>query len=163
LSYRIYLIAACLCMIVATGSGQERGEVGIGFVVGDPTGFSWKVRLRGGNAIDGVVGFSPFDRFRLHADYLWDSRPFNEKNLSLYYGPGIAFGFGRTEYVVISNRNGLLLRNEELGFAIRGLFGISYLIRRSPVEVYFELAPLIIFTPGTGSGLDVGFGARLYP
>ena len=134
---------------------------GLGFVFGEPTGIAWKYHINNINAIDGVIGFSPYDRFRVNIDYLWQSHPFSEERLALHYGPGVAFGFGRTDYVVY-NRNGYFLRNENLGFGVRGVAGITYLIKNTPLDIFFELAPVIIFTPTTGSGIDVGFGGRVY-
>ena len=157
----VFLLVTIACF--STTFGQPRGNFGVGFVFGDPTGFAWKFRLSGENALDGVVGFSPFDRFRLHVDYLWETEPFTERHLSLHYGPGAVFGFGRTEYVVYNSRNGYFLRSEAVGFGVRGVIGITYLVKKTPIDVFFEMAPLIIFAPHTGTGIDISFGGRFYP
>jgi len=160
---RWILFLFAMIMSLSMSFSQPRGNFGIGFVFGDPTGFAWKYRLENTNSVDGVIGFSPFDRFRLHVDYLWESRPFSERNLSLHYGPGAVVGFGRTQYIVYNSGNGYFLRNEEVGFGLRGVIGITYLVKRTPLDVFFEIAPLIVFAPHTGSGIDLSFGGRFYP
>jgi hypothetical protein len=163
----LFLGACILVLLCGVACGQQQYQppqyhsLGMGFVFGEPTGIAWKYRLNTVNSIDGVIGFSPYDRFRLNLDYLWQSHPFNEQRLALHYGPGVAFGFGRTNYIVY-NRNGYFLRNEDIGLGIRGVAGVNYLIKNTPLDVFFELAPVVIFTPATGSGIDVGFGGRVY-
>lgn len=142
---------------------DAQGRLGIGFVVGEPTGFSWKYKLSTTNAFDGAIGFSPFDRFRVNVDYLWISRPFDEQHLVLHYGLGGAVGFGRTEYVTIKRGNDYVVRHRELGIGMRGIIGLDYEIPRSPVELFFEFGPLLIFAPDAGVGVDVGLGVRFYP
>ena len=154
------LICAFCAMIICHGTVPAQGKFGAGFVFGDPTGISWKYRINRTNAVDGAIGFSPFDRFRMHADYLWHSYPFHNENLALHYGMGAAIGFGRTEYYVVRGRNALLFRDDEPGFAARGVFGLTYQIPRSPLETFVEVAPLFIFTSPAGLGLDAGLGLR---
>lgn len=148
--------------MVASPPAHAQGRFGFGFILGEPTGLSWKYRMDRANALDGAIGFSPYDRFRVHVDYLWNARPFSDPNFSLHYGLGAAFGFGRTEYVARKGKD-YFIRSQDLGFGLRAPFGIDYLIPRSPVELFFELAPIFIFAPGTGVGIDFGLGVRFYP
>jgi hypothetical protein len=157
------LAVVVIVTVMAESSTCAQGRFGIGFVVGEPTGVSWKYRMDNGRAVDGALGFSPFDRYRVHVDYLWHSLPFNERNLQLHYGIGGAIGFGRTEYVVISGRRAYLFRNQDVGLGVRGVVGLTYNIPRSPLDVFVELAPMMILAPGTGLGFDGGLGVRIYP
>ena len=144
----------------STQYAQPQGNFGLGAVIGEPTGIAWKYRINSVNALDGAIGFSPYNAYRVHVDYLWQSHPFDEYNLAMHYGAGVAFGSGRTTYY--SNNGGVLFRNQEVGFGLRGVIGLNYLIKRSPVDLFFELAPLIVLTPNSTSGIDLGFGARVY-
>lgn len=162
----IVRILACVvvALIMISPGAAAQGKFGFGFIVGEPTGIAWKYRINQTNAIDGAIGFSPYDRYRFHIDYLWHSYPFSEQNLALHYGVGAAMGFGRTEYVVVDRRNTYFLRSRELGFGARGVLGLTYAIPRSPVDLFFEMAPIFIFTPDPpGAGIDVGLGVRVYP
>ena len=141
---------------------RAQGKFGLGLIVGDPTGFSWKYRM-GLNALDGAVGFSPVDNFRVHVDYLWVAHPFTEQHLSLTYAVGLAAGFGRTEEIETRNGDTFFSRDEPTGAGIRGPIGLNYMIPRSPVELTLELAPILIFSPDGGFGFDGGFAVRFYP
>ena len=154
-----FLTVSILMFLFSVPAGAQ-GRFGAGFVFGEPTGIAWKYRINQVNAIDGAIGFSPFDRYRIHVDYLWHSFPFRDQNLSLHYGIGAATGFGRTDYIVVSGKRTYVLRNQEIGLGARAVTGLTYLIPKTPLDLFFELAPLIIFNPGTGMGIDVGFGGR---
>jgi len=153
------LVATCLL----AHDGCAQGRLGFGLVLGEPTGVAWKYRIDHVHAVDGAIGFSPFDNPRINIDYLWHSHPFDESLLALHYGIGAAFGFGRTDVVLVRGNNGTLFQREELGFGMRGVLGLTYTIPRSPLDVFFEMAPILVFTPGTGMGIDIGLGARVYP
>jgi len=152
-----------ITFVATTTTLRAQGKFGAGIVFGEPTGFAWKYRISDRNAVDGAIGFSPYDRYRINVDYLWQSYPFQEPRLSLHYGPGAALGFGRTNYVLIGENNRYVFRSQELGFGIRGVVGMTYLVPKSPMDLFFEVAPVMILARGTGMGVDVGFGARFYP
>jgi hypothetical protein len=155
------VILLVLPLIFPVAPLRAQGRFGFGLVIGEPTGLTWKYRMSHENAIDGVVGFSPADRFRIHADYLWSSHPFVDASFSLHYGAGAALGFASSTY--FPSRDGYFVRTVDLGFAARVPVGIDYAIPRSPVELYFELAPLVILSPSAGVGIDAGIGVRVYP
>jgi hypothetical protein len=161
---RIFLLLiVALSLTAANVPTHAQNRVGIGFIFGDPTGFSWRYKLDSDNALGGVLGFSPFDRFRFHVDYLWISRPFDEPNLSLSYGVGAAVGFGRAEYIEGRGRFLYITRDVSTGFGIRTVIGLNYMIPRSPVELGLEAAPIIIVAPRGGVGVDGGVAVRFYP
>ncbi len=164
---RTSTIIACgvlLGLVLFTpGQAPAQGRFGFGVVFGEPTGVAWKYKMANSNAIAGAIGVSPSSRFRIHADYLWHASPFSVSALEIHYGLGAAFGFGRTDFVYSYADGGYILRRSDLGFGIRTVGGLTYSIPRSPVDLYFELAPLFIFAPGTDVGIDIGLGARFYP
>lgn len=160
------MVITSLIMLILAVSYQPlkaQGNLGIGFVVGEPTGIAWKYRMNDYNAIDGAIGFSPYDRYRFHVDYLWHSGPFEERELLLHYGIGAAVGFGRTEYIVTEGRRRYFFRNDDVGLGMRGVVGLTYKVRRSPIDLFVEAAPLLILSPGSGFGVDAGLGIRFYP
>ena len=156
----IILLVFC-CMAYSQQQQQPgSGRLGAGVIFGEPTGIAWKYQINQTNAVDGSIGFSPNDRYRVNIDYLWQAHPFSERNLGLHYGAGAAFGFGRTDYVVYSG--GYFYREREVGFGVRGVVGLNYMIPRSPVDLFMEVAPVVVLTPASNSGIDAGFGARFY-
>jgi hypothetical protein len=157
------LLLPILALLLCVGELlHAQGKFGAGFIFGEPTGISWNYRLSRENAIDGAIGFSPFDRYRIHVDYLWRATPFRDERVGLHYGLGAVAGFGSTHYVTYQGRYSYILRDEEIGFAARVPVGLSYQFPRSPVELVVELAPMVIFAPVSGVGVDAGLGARFY-
>jgi hypothetical protein len=146
-------------MIAVTGLARTQGKFGVGLIVGEPTGVAWKYRISGANAVDGAIGLSPGDRARFHVDYLWEKHSFQEENLSLHYGAGCG-GF-----TVSRSRGGdtYVFVRRDLGFAFRGIVGLTYMFPRSPFDAFIEIAPLLIVSPASGMGIDAALGVRLYP
>jgi hypothetical protein len=150
-------------MITLTSSARTQGKFGVGVIVGEPTGVAWKYRISGENAVDGAIGLSPGDRLRFHVDYLWQKHSFQAQGLLLHYGAGVAFGTGGSRYLALSRGDTYVLHQEDLGFAVRGVVGLTYEIPRSPFDVFLEIAPLLILSPASGIGIDAGLGVRIYP
>ena len=126
-------------------------NVGIGFIVGEPTGLSVKSWTGGGNAFDlGLAwSFGRYDAVNIHADYLWHNYSafgdVDSGELALYYGIG-----GR---LVLSN-------DSQIGARVP--VGINYLLEDSPIGLFFEVAPVLNVAPGTDFDVDGGIGVRFY-
>ena len=153
----LLLIPLAICL---STDAHAQGKFGVGLVFGEPTGFAWKYRINEINALDGAVGVSQRDRYRFHVDYLWQTHPFNEPRLMLHYGPGLAVGGGTSYYYYTDH--GYFLHSEEVGFGVRGDVGLDYQIKKTPLELFFEVAPMVIMAPAMGSGVDLGFGGRFF-
>ena len=75
-AFRTVILGLLLLSAGNPGFAQNRGGTfGFGFILGEPTGLAWKYKLSRANALDGVIGFSPGNRFRIHVDYLWKAYP----------------------------------------------------------------------------------------
>ena len=87
--------------------------------------------------------------FHIHADYLFHN--FNlirtSERFPLFYGPGINIEYW--EY-------------EELALGVRGNFGIAWLPRRAPMDVFLELGPVVNLFPEPFFHVNVGLGTRFY-
>jgi len=154
-------VVLAFALLASRGYAQER--FGIGVMLGEPSGISWKYHLSSKNALSGLVGFSPFDRFRVHVDYLWISRPFDEPSLSFWYGLGGAVGFGRADYLVKQDKHSYVTRTASMGLGVRMVGALNFAIPRSPVEIGLEVAPIVILGPRAGVGIDGGIYVRFYP
>jgi len=161
---RSIVIACCCacCLLTLTPLPlHAQGRFGIGLIVGEPTGISWKYHLSDGNALDGALGYSPFDRLRIHIDYLWKSRAFGDRRVEFSYGGGLAFGLGRRNP---DGRPGIFGNVVQEGaIALRFAAGLSYVFPRIPLEVGLEAAPLLILGPEASWGIDGALFARYYP
>ena len=160
--FRYAIVAVCLFLGSQRSAGQERG-FGLGVIIGEPTGFSAKLWTSSDNAFDFGLGWSIggdrigryngyYDggkRIHFHIDYLWHSFDVFSSSIRfpIYYGVG-----GR-----INNGAGY-----HSSLAIRGVFGLAWLPREAPVDVFLEIVPSIQFTSPTGFGMDAGIGARYF-
>jgi len=156
---KFYLILVALCMLLLTvqeSSGQDR-KFGLGVMLGEPTGLSAKLWTSNNNALAFGLGWSAYHhrhdnrgtRIHVHMDYLWHSHDKIQSSepFVIHYGVGARF----------KDRGG-----DSGSLAIRGVGGVNWLPRNTPIDVFLELAPSLELTPSTGFGLDAALGARYY-
>jgi len=146
---RLSLITLTIFVVTCfplVGFAQQKGKFGIGAILGTPTGISAKFWISECNAIDGAASWSSNGNSHFHFDYLWHNFTqfkVERGSLPLYYGVGLRFE-----------------SNKEAESGIRGSVGIAYLFAEAPFEAFFEIAPFLQLTPGTGVGLDAAIGIR---
>ncbi len=129
---------------------------GVGLVFGESTGLTGKYWLTGSTAIDGSLGYSFFDRFRMNINYLvHDNKAFEAPEFSLYYGIGGSI-LGGEGYVTRS-------RVGNFGIGVRGVLGVTYIFPRAPLDTFLEIAPVLVFAPPIGLAIDLNLGIRVYP
>jgi len=145
---RIFFILMIL-LISSRAVAQESG-FGAGVILGEPTGLSFKSWINSQTAVDfGLAwSFGREDSFHFHGDYLIHN--FNlfkaEKGkLILYYGIG-----------------GRLKAEKKNRVGIRIPVGLVYLVEKAPLDIFFELAPLLDLAPATEFGFNAGLGIRYY-
>lgn len=164
-------LPAVLTMILmfgyaATGFAQGPGgkTFGFGIILPDPTGVTAKLWLSREQALDFYIGGDYFGGPRIGADYLWHFSPFNTDIANMYAGMGGTVGFGNGGGYWYNNRDGWYYRTGgQAGIGVRALFGVDVMPRRTPLELFFELGPLVGISPGFGFGMDVALGIRFYP
>ena len=128
--------------------GQQR-PLGIGLVIGNPTGFHLKYWKNRRNAFDAAAGWTldENDAFQLHGDYLWHNFDITEdERTPIYYGLGVR----------------IVLQGDEAGLGFRIPFGINHLLRSEPIDFFLELAPVIHFGSDAELNLAGGVGVRYY-
>ena len=143
------VIALCL-LFIAQGSIAQDRDFGLGVIIGEPTGFSAKLWTSPFNAFDFGLGWTNGgNRVDFHMDYLWHSFDaiHSTERFPLYYGIGGRINTGA------GNNSSL---------AIRGVLGIAWLPRATPIDVFFEIVPLLQITQSTGFAIDAAIGARYY-
>jgi len=143
----VFLFAVVLFPFHA--AAQDHG-FGLGIILGEPTGVSFKNWIGRREAIDVAVAWS-FEgegAIHIHADYMFHNfRLFHiEKgDLVLYYGIG-----ARVKTV------------DKTQVGVRIPLGLSYLFERDPIEIFFELGPIMNLTPKTLFRMTTGVGVRYY-
>ena len=129
------------------------GKVGIGVIVGEPTGISAKYWLNDNFALDTAAGWSlrRDSDFYLHGDVLWhdfDLIPISNGQLPVYIGAG---GLARFRDSGHANEVGL-----------RMPVGASYMLENTPMDIFVEIAPGIDVSPDIRADITGGIGIRYW-
>jgi hypothetical protein len=136
---------------VLAGSAVEgRNGWGIGVILGEPTGISFKFWNSSNTAIDAAAAwsFKKEEKLHLHMDYLFHNfKLFKARHgkLPLYYGIGCRVKF-----------------EEETRVGVRFPVGICYILRETPIDIFFEIAPLLDLTPETDFNFNASIGVRYF-
>lgn len=150
----ILVLEASLSM--ANGPVTGGGDFGLGLVVGEPTGISWKLWNGKERAWDGAVAWSFIDEgyLRLHADYLWHDYQLIEVErgqLPVYFGIGGTLWSGQRAHY-----------EKRFNLGVRGVAGMEYIFPQAPVDIFLELAPTLGLVPETGFDIQGGIGVRFF-
>lgn len=157
----ILAILTALFVVISTGSTQH---LGVGIIIGSPTGFTGKVIFTQRSAFAANIGWSLGDNPKLHitGDYQflfptvfrWSDEITGEqrelKNLTPYIGIGGRFKFKENEQEHETEMN--------IGLRLGG--GIEYAISR--FGIFLEIYPVVNIFPSTDFDLEGGLGARIY-
>jgi len=128
---------------------QPRG-LGLGVIIGEPTGISFKKWTNKSQAFDGAVAwsFGHEDAFHLHLDYLFHNRRLiiiDRNVIPFYYGIG-----GRIKF------------SDSNSFGIRFPLGLTLFIVEAPIDLFLEVVPIMNLAPETDLDLNAAIGARYY-
>ena len=146
------IISFVLLICFSTISLSQSNKAGLGIIVGEPTGVTFKYWLDKTSAIDAAAAWSFTNpgAFHIHADYLLHS--FNLFTVSgggrvpLYYGIGVRIKF-------VSD-------NTRLG--IRIPVGLEYIFPDRKFDLFLEVVPLLDIAPKTDFTLNAALGARYF-
>lgn len=163
MKYSLYVLAIIFLILLFSSTQAQNKKFGLGVIIGEPTGLSAKLWLSNHNALAFGLGwtvqgyrFNGFDpdynkgtRTHIHVDYLWHS--FNAISSSgefpLFYGIG-----------------GRIVTGPEYSgtFGVRGVLGIAWLPRSTPLDIFIEVVPTLLLVNLTGFGIEAGVGARFF-
>ena len=155
------VIAIVLGLMCTNVLAQE--QLGLGLIVGEPTGLSVKYWLDKEHALDGAVAWSFWDDdgLQLHADYLWHlfdllDESDDEGRLPVYFGLGGRLKFKDDDEGRWHNDD------DDVFFGIRVPLGISYMLQDPPIDVFVEIAPVLDVVPDVELDLNLALGLRFY-
>lgn len=151
----IVVVLALAFTISPALSSSDKGKVGIGVVLGAPTGFSVKYWESQRVAYQGSIGGMFHGGLMISADYLVHENALRNQQVPFYYGAGMFLGdagFGGPDY-----------SHGKLALGVRAAFGLDYLPREYPFDVAIELGPSLLLTPVVGMGVQLSVSFRFYP
>ncbi|OFZ18435.1 MAG: hypothetical protein A2Z20_04445 [Bdellovibrionales bacterium RBG_16_40_8] len=152
-----FIIIIILINICTFSIGYAANNTGIGIVIGDPTGLSFKHNISARNSIDAALSWSDSIPILLHGDYLWNrTKLFTLDNTPI----DSFFGIGARLRDHEKKKNAEDNDGWQLGARMPG--GIRYLFNDPRVEVFTELALIMNLIPSITVDFDFGIGARFF-
>ncbi len=152
------LVFAMVAVVVLTASvaptvAQDK-KVGLGFIVGEPTGIDFKMFLNRTNALEFAMAWSlsGANDLRIQGDYLWHKYDV----ISLDNGDEMPLFFGVGGRVVLIEDPG----DDVVG--IRFPVGLDYIFTDYPFDIFFELVPILDVAPDSDFDLEGALGARFW-
>ena len=140
----LILVSFISLSVYSQGSG-----LGLGIIIGEPTGLSAKMWTSEKTAIDAGIAWSFVGSgyMRVHADMLVHnfSIDVDKGQLPIYFGLGAK-----------------LLLASDLGLGVRIPVGIAYLFESAPFDIFVEVVPGLDLLPGTDFGIDGAMGVRYF-
>lgn len=146
----VALLFVSVSAVQAQPKGNE-GDTGLGIIIGDPTGVSFKAWVNSKHAFDLALAWTVErnDALHIHGSYLYHNNDFfnpNRGRMPLYYGIG-----GRVK-----------ANNDRTSVGVRIPFGFEYLFQGAPLGLFLEIAPILDLTPSTELDINSGIGVRFY-
>ncbi len=140
------------------GRPAEKGTLGVGIILGEPTGISARLYLKDDQAIQAAVGASfVANGIQADGDYVFHPVILQDRDtfvLPLYVGPGLRF----IEYSGGSNGA------SHFAAGLRAVGGMLFDFKTVPLDAFIEVAGIFEydFKTGVGAGLNLGAGVRYY-
>jgi hypothetical protein len=149
---RTLLIISIIVSIGGIARAAGSHNFGLGIILGEPTGISGKLWISGRSAVDGAVAWSTDTNasMHLHADYLVHSFSLikvDKGRLPFYYGIG-----GRIKFY----------DHHDDFIGVRVPFGLAYIFETAPVDIFFELVPILDLAPDTDFDFNAAIGVRYF-
>jgi hypothetical protein len=143
-------VIALVTVMILAGSAASQGGFGLGIILGEPTGVSGKAWLTDRTAIDMAAAWSFSDEaaLHLHADYLFhnfDLITVDTGQLPIHFGIGARVKF-----------------EDESKLGVRIPVGLTYIFSGTPIDIFFEIVPILDLVPDTEFEANAAIGARFY-
>ena len=145
-------LAALLLALLFVPSALAQDELGVGIILGEPTGLSAKKWLSSEHAVDAGLAwsFSHDTSIQVHGDYLYHRvRAFATEDIRgripFYFGIG-----------------GRAILGEDSVVGVRFPVGVGRTLSSAPVELFLEIVPVLDLAPDTDFDLNGALGFRYY-
>ena len=167
----LVVAAVSLLLGARTASAQENaapGSLGLGVIVGSPTGISGKFRASKANSFDAAVGLGFGNFLHVHADWLYEMPALlREEGVTLSWFAGVGGRFAVRDHDDNGKGNDDNDDNDDddddVDAGPRVPVGLELKFSSVPqLELFGELALGLEIADDTGLFLDGGLGARWF-
>ena len=143
-------ITILFSLIIISSINAQSNGIGVGLIVGEPTGISGKYWTGSTTAFDAALAWSFVDEnaFQIHADYLFHNIRLitvSEGKLPFYYGIGAR-----------------LKTANDIKLGVRVPLGLAYLFQNVPIDIFVEVVPILDVIPKTDFQINAALGARYF-
>jgi len=150
LMHRVGIPLLLLALLVFPRGAAAQSGVGVGVILGEPTGISFKSWMGDKTAFDlgAAWSFVNENAVHLHGDYLihgYNILP-HKRRLPVYYGLGAR----------------LKIQDQDSRVGVRIPLGIEYLFPREPMDLFIEVVPVLDVTPITEFNMNAAVGLRYF-
>lgn len=141
--------------LAAASHANQSGHLGLGGILGEPTGVSAKYTIDRQFAVQGALGLSLLEKglwlstdFLIHIHNVFS----NDGRLPLYVGGGL---------VIQERGNSGKNQLRETSLGIRGVVGIEYLAQ-DRISIFGEASAQPFIVPSLSLGISLAAGARYW-
>jgi hypothetical protein len=151
---RRFLLALVLAFpSLLTQSALAAGPLGLGLVLAGPTGLTGNYQFERDRSIAVALGWDDND-FQLHVDHLWYQRgliKIDGISIDVQLGLGLRWLQVDTRY-----------EDDDTEIGVRAPIGVSYTLRKVPLQLFGELGPALILVDSSSFVVDIALGGRYY-
>jgi hypothetical protein len=137
----------------AKGRPAEKGTLGVGIILGEPTGITAKLYLKDDQAIQAAAGAAfVANGLQVSADYVFHPLILQDSDtfvLPVYVGPGVRF----IDY------SGGSMGSSHFATGVRAVGGLLFDFKSVPLDAFVEIAGVLQYDFKVGAGADINFGA----
>lgn len=154
----LMLLSVALLALAHPAAAQKEKRVGVGFILGEPTGVDVKFWLANAHALEFAAAWSLShnDRFHLQGDYLFHKFDVFDittgDDFPLFFGVGVRMIF--REDPPGEDRDDIL--------GIRFPVGLSYIFANYPFDIFGAIVPILDIVPDSDFDLEGAIGARFW-
>ena len=145
----IFIIIGFIILFSSLYYSQSK-KIGVGIIVGEPTGLSFKYWLTDKTALDAGLAWSFVDEnaFQIQADYLihnFSLIKISNGKLPFYFGIG-----GRLKF------------SNDATLGVRVPLGLAYIFSDEPIDIFLEIVPILDLLPQTDFTISAAIGGRYF-
>lgn len=144
-------------------NGESRHDLGLGLMLGEPTGLNLKVWLTRESALQFGLSYSFNNYFSLIGDYLYHfPAAFASSRGGSQFVPYLGLGM-EAFFLSSNNQHGYYYgTNSSFDLGVLVPLGIEFLPHHTPLGIWVELAPGVGLVPATFGFVQAVIGIRFY-
>ena len=156
------LILMAFILVSVSQARADSGSLGLGVILGSPTGISANYLLSDSNSVAMALAFDD-DDVHAHIDYLWRfPKSLNAESVNFGWYSGFGLKLRDHDHDDHLNNGNHHDHHDDGEFGPRAVAGINHEFERAPIEVFAEASLILYVIDETDVDFDFGLGGRYY-